>query len=137
VCEAIRSADHDRLGRLLAENRELATATIASLEGCGDLRTLLHIATDWPGNFPDAAATVATLIEAGADVNSRFVGRHAETPLHWAASSDDIEVRDALIDAGAASTHAAQSSPAAHHWPTPSRWGSGTRRAGSSSAGRR
>jgi uncharacterized protein len=27
--------------------------------------------------------------------------RHAETPLHWAASSDDVEVADALIAGGA------------------------------------
>ncbi|MGD9794742.1 MAG: ankyrin repeat domain-containing protein [Acidimicrobiia bacterium] len=28
-------------------------------------------------------------------------GGHAETPLHWAASSNDVEVLDALLDAGA------------------------------------
>jgi ankyrin repeat protein len=44
---------------------------------------------------------VAALVEAGADVNAPFVGAHAETPLHWAASSDDVEVLDALVDAGA------------------------------------
>ena len=37
----------------------------------------------------------------GADVNARFTGPHGETPLHWAASSDDIEALDALLDAGA------------------------------------
>jgi uncharacterized protein len=41
------------------------------------------------------------LVDAGADVNARFTGTHTETPLHWAASSDDIEVLDALLDAGA------------------------------------
>jgi ankyrin repeat protein len=64
-------------------------------------RTLLHAATDWPGHFPNNAATVAALIEAGADVNARFTGPHSETPLHWAASSDDVEVLDLLLDAGA------------------------------------
>ena len=44
---------------------------------------------------------MAALIDAGADVNARFVGRHAETALHWAASSDDVEVAEALIDGGA------------------------------------
>jgi ankyrin repeat protein len=29
------------------------------------------------------------------------VGSHNETPLHWAASSNDVAVADALIDAGA------------------------------------
>ncbi len=35
-------------------------------------------------------------------MNARFRGPHGETPLHWAASSDDVEVLDALLDAGAA-----------------------------------
>jgi ankyrin repeat protein len=34
-------------------------------------------------------------------VNARFVGAHRETPLHWAASCDDVAVLDALLDAGA------------------------------------
>jgi ankyrin repeat protein len=41
------------------------------------------------------------LIVAGAEVNARFTGPHTETPLHWAASSDDVTVLDALLDAGA------------------------------------
>jgi ankyrin repeat protein len=64
-------------------------------------RTLLHVATDWPGHFPNNAATVSALIGAGADVDARFAGPHTETPLHWAASSDDVEVIDVLVDAGA------------------------------------
>src|SRR5437867_5368301 len=95
VIAAIQSGDLERLQRLLGENPGLATARI------GMSRTLLHVATDWPGHFPNGAATVAALIEAGADVNARFVGRHTETPLHWAASSDDVAVLDALLDLGA------------------------------------
>jgi hypothetical protein len=38
---------------------------------------------------------------SGADVDTRFTGPHTETPLHWAASSDDVEAIDALLDAGA------------------------------------
>jgi len=64
-------------------------------------RTLLHVVTDWPGHYPNGPATVAALVEAGADVNARFTGPHTETPLHWAASSDDVAVLDALLDAGA------------------------------------
>lgn len=64
-------------------------------------RSLLHVAADWPGHFPNCAATVATLVQAGAEVNARIAGPHVETPLHWAASSDDIEMLDALLDAGA------------------------------------
>jgi ankyrin repeat protein len=42
------------------------------------------------------------LIEAGADPSAPVEGSwHAETPLHWAASSDDVEVARALIDGGA------------------------------------
>jgi ankyrin repeat protein len=44
---------------------------------------------------------VAALIAAGADVNAQCIGPHSETPLHWAASSYDIAVLDALIDRGA------------------------------------
>ena len=57
--------------------------------------------TDWPGHFPDAPGKVAALVAAGANVNARFTGPHGETPLHWAASSDDIDALDALLDAGA------------------------------------
>jgi ankyrin repeat protein len=34
-------------------------------------------------------------------VNAPFAGRHAGTQLHWAASSDDLAVLNALIAAGA------------------------------------
>jgi uncharacterized protein len=98
VVEAIQAGDTNTLRRLLDENPELATATVGSEE---EARSLLHIATDWPGNFPNIAATVAALVEAGADVNAPFVGAHTETPLHWAASSDDVPALDALLDNGA------------------------------------
>jgi ankyrin repeat protein len=42
------------------------------------------------------------LIEAGADPNARDPDKPgSETPLHWAASSDDVDVASALIDGGA------------------------------------
>jgi ankyrin repeat protein len=63
--------------------------------------TVLHVATDWPGHFPNCAAVIAVLTAAGANPNASSIGRHSETPLHWATSSDDVEVLDALIDAGA------------------------------------
>ena len=97
-----QGGDLDRLGRLLAEHPGLATARLGDGRPGGMTRTLLHVATDWPGHFPDGPATVALLVEAGADVNARFGGgRHDETPLHWAASSDDVEVLEALLDLGA------------------------------------
>ena len=44
---------------------------------------------------------VNALIAAGSDPNAPGVGQWPETPLHWAASSDDVAVLDALIDGGA------------------------------------
>jgi hypothetical protein len=102
---AIHKGDVAALERLLAENPELATARlgdpVSGICGGGMSRSLLHLATDWPGHFPGGAETVKALVAAGADVNARFAGPHTETPLHWAASSDDVAVLDALLDAGA------------------------------------
>jgi hypothetical protein len=69
--------------------------------------------TQTPGHYPDGPATVAVLLEAGADVNARFTGPHTETPLHWAASSDDVLVLDALLEHGT-SKPPERSSPAEH-----------------------
>jgi len=102
---AIRSGDVKTLSQLLRESRGLATARIGTsttqAAPIAVTRTLLHVATDWPGHFPNGPAIVAVLVAFGADVNARCTGPHAETPLHWAASSDDIDVLDALLDAGA------------------------------------
>jgi hypothetical protein len=95
---AVQSGDLDQLQRLLSEHPDLAAARI------GDdtiSRTLLHAATDWPGHYPHVAQVIDLLVRAGADVNARFHGPHQESPLHWAASSDDINALDALLDAGA------------------------------------
>ncbi len=95
VTAAIRSGNVDGLNHLLGGNPNLATARIGP-------RSLLHVVADWPGHFPNGAAMVTALIAAGADPNARHTGRGApETPLHWAASSDDVVVLDALIDGGA------------------------------------
>jgi uncharacterized protein len=104
VVAAIHTGDVDRLARLLAEHPGLATARLGDYDGRADggmSRTLLHVVTDWPGHYPNGAATVAALVAAGAEVDARFTGPHNETPLHWAASSNDLEVLDALLDAGA------------------------------------
>jgi uncharacterized protein len=99
--EAIHAGDVPTLKRLLREHPELATARLGDDEPAGMSRTLLHVATDWPGHFASVGATVAALIDAGADADARFHGPPAETPLHWAASSNDLEALDALLDAGA------------------------------------
>jgi len=101
VTELIKSGDAATLEQLLREHPDLATARLGD-PGHGQSRTLLHVVTDWPGHVPEAAAKVAALAAAGADVDARVTGPHGETPLHWAASSDDIEALDALLDAGAA-----------------------------------
>ena len=63
---------------------------------------MLHVAADWPGHFPNGAEIITTLIEAGAEVDAAILGGNAnETPLHWAASSNDVAVLDALLDGGA------------------------------------
>jgi ankyrin repeat protein len=98
---AIHEGDVRELKRLLDGDPDLANVRLGDDGPTGMSRTLLHVATDWPGHFPNGAETVAVLVAAGADVNARFHGTHSETPLHWAASSDDVEVLDALIDAGA------------------------------------
>jgi ankyrin repeat protein len=101
VVEAIHKGEIEKLKILLLDNPGLATVRLGKRCGGGMSRTLLHVATDWPGNYPNCADSVKVLIDAGADVNARFTGPHTETPLHWAASSDDVEVLDALLDAGA------------------------------------
>lgn len=98
VSEAIRSGDVEALRDLLTAHPGLATARVGDIRSA---RTLLHLVTDWPGHLPGGPATVAALVAAGADVNARFTGAHRETPLHWAASTDDVPVLDALLDLGA------------------------------------
>ncbi len=77
VVKAIRSGDVATVQRLLGEHPDLATARLGDDEPGGMSRTLLHVATDWPGHFPNGATTVVLLVGAGADVNARFRGPHA------------------------------------------------------------
>jgi ankyrin repeat protein len=67
----------------------------------GGWRTPLHVTTDWPGYFPAAPAAAVVLLQAGADPDDDAGGERPETPLHWAASSDDVDVAAVLIDGGA------------------------------------
>ena len=96
LVDAIHRGDVDGLRRLLIEHPDVAAAPLG---GAYKSRTPLHAVTDWPGYFPNGPQVVQVLIEAGADPNARKDGD--ETPLHWAASSDDAHVAEALIDAGA------------------------------------
>ena len=94
---AVRSGDTVALAQALAGQPGLATARLPGHGG----RTLLHIACDWPGHLPNVAESIAVLVRHGADVEAAFVGANRERPLHWAASADDVEAVDALLDAGA------------------------------------
>ena len=100
---AIRSGDVEGLARLLSDHPGLAAVSVRRLaSGCAAFTHPLIAATsDWPGHFPRIRDTVAALVAAGADVNARCAGQHRETALHWAASCDDVEALDALLDAGA------------------------------------
>ncbi|MGZ6697445.1 MAG: ankyrin repeat domain-containing protein, partial [Solirubrobacteraceae bacterium] len=86
---AVRAGALDELARLLDEQPDLVRARIAGRHG--GWRTALHVATDWPGYFPNGPAVVRLLIEAGADPSAPGADGPSETPLHWAASSDDVE----------------------------------------------
>jgi uncharacterized protein len=96
---ALKRGDEARLRALLAADQGLATSLINS-------RTALHLFADAPGHRPNPAGVVSALVEAGADLNAHAAGMwHHETPLHWAASNDDVELIDALLDAGADIEH--------------------------------
>ena len=93
---AIRSGDVEQLRAILAADPELANARLATRRS--GLRTPLHVVTDWPGYCPNGPEVVRLLIAAGADPNATIGDPPSETPLHWAASTDDVEVAEALID---------------------------------------
>lgn len=96
---AVKTGDAGRLRTLLAADPGLATSLI-------DSRAPLHLFADAPGHRPNPAAVVSALFEAGADLDAHAVGMgHHETALHWAASNDDVELIDALLDAGADIEH--------------------------------
>jgi ankyrin repeat protein len=97
---AIKQGDVEGLSRLLAAEPELASCVVRDEKGGG--RTPLHLFADWPGQISNAAAIVQVLKRHGADLDAAAVDMwHHETPLHWAASNNDVALIDALLDAGA------------------------------------
>src|ERR1700755_2788070 len=101
---AVHSGDVEAIQRLPGRHPTLATARLGSKDT--GTATPLHLVTDWPGYFPNGPQIVRLLIDAGADPNALTSGRDLpgpgdETPLHYAASRDDVDVAEALIEAGA------------------------------------
>ncbi|MHA6481607.1 ankyrin repeat domain-containing protein [Paenibacillus sp. strain BS8-2] len=102
LVESIRTGNWEQLKQLLMENPTLSRVRIVTeRQSHSGVRSLLHVATDWPGFIPNGHEIIKLLIETGADVNARFEGGHAETPLHWAASNNDVGALDVLLDSGA------------------------------------
>jgi ankyrin repeat protein len=104
LAQAFRNAIHagevEALQELLDGDALRARARIVG--PTAESRTLLHVATDWPGHFPRVSETIALLMERGADADAPMAGGNApERPLHWAASSNDVAAIDALLDGGA------------------------------------
>jgi hypothetical protein len=95
---AIRFGDVAAVERLVTAHPDLAAAAVGGRHGT---RTPLHVVTDWPGYFPNGPQIARVLLDAGADANARDPEPQSETPLQWAASSDDVDVARVLIDGGA------------------------------------
>ena len=102
---AVHAGDVEAIRRLLRGDPALATARLVGRRG--GTGTPLHLVADWPGYFPNGPQVARLLIDAGADPDALTTSQGAqagpgsETPLHYAASSDDVDVAAALIDAGA------------------------------------
>jgi hypothetical protein len=96
---AVHAGDVEAIQRLLQNDPALATAQLGGRGG--GTATTLHLVTDWPGYFPNGPQIVRLLIGAGADPNACTSPEPPETPLHYAASSDDADVAEALIEGGA------------------------------------
>ena len=102
---AVRAGDVAAIEGLLRSDPALAMARLGGRRGGSE--TALHVVAGWPGYFPNGPEIVLLLIDAGADPNALTTshgsqpGPGSETPLHYAASSDDVDVAEALIDGGA------------------------------------
>ena len=100
LMSAIHSGDVEALRQLLDGEPLISMTRIVDPQGAS--RTLLLIAVDWPGHFPRVSQTIKLLIDRGADPDAPLVGGNApERPLHGAASCDDVDALDALLDGGA------------------------------------
>lgn len=110
LVQAVRGGDLDHVAQLLRGDPGLASVRVVLPNRSS--RTPLHVIADWPGYFPNGPAVARLLVDAGADPDARTTPRGGdpeagvfqpgtETPLHWVASSDDVDVAAVLVDAGA------------------------------------
>lgn len=97
---AIREGDVDQLVILVKEKPNVVKESSEN-----NLCPLLHTLANYPGNRPQSLEIAKLLIDAGAEVNARFLSSktdgHSETALHWAASNDDVDLAEFLLDRGA------------------------------------
>ncbi|MGA2208504.1 MAG: ankyrin repeat domain-containing protein [Acidimicrobiales bacterium] len=99
LMRAVKQGDVPALTGLLEEDPGLASSWTNSC-------TPLHHFANAPGHRPNPTGVVRVLAAAGADLNAHVRDSwHHETALHWAASNDDIDLIDALLDAGADIEH--------------------------------
>jgi ankyrin repeat protein len=99
ITAAVQRGQADEVARLLERYPDLPRAWVVKDGEAAGSRTLLHLFADWPGHRRNPREIVRALNDAGADLNASTDG--GEAPLHWAASNDDVELVDALLDAGA------------------------------------
>jgi ankyrin repeat protein len=98
--DALDRGDVAALNRLIEEHPGISSVLL--VDANGDVGRLLHLYANAPGRRPHPVEIVGALVRDGADIDAPVIGAgHQETALHWAASNDDVELIDALLDAGA------------------------------------
>ncbi|MDN5861581.1 MAG: hypothetical protein L0H84_23515 [Pseudonocardia sp.] len=103
VVGAIHAGDLRVLRQLLIEQTWLATIRIGDDDPEGMSRTLLHVATDWPGHFPLVEA-IDALLDAGADIEAPGAVIGGGTPMADARAFKQWAAARRLIERGAQTT---------------------------------
>jgi len=99
--KAIDNCDIDKVKTLLPK--------ITSINMCRDYRTPLHVCGE-KCNKPGGGALAEFLLDNGAMIDAKWVrGGGGMTPLHRAASADNLEVAKVLVSRGADKTVQANS----------------------------